>query len=115
MFQALKLGADGVCIGSLFAVCAESDLSGQEKMKFADAAEQPRVGHAWATHMNPDGSEVKLGDADAFGSSTSGDSRNVLADNRNVLADNLNASAAQIIDEIMNDFHKLRTVDAVSR
>ena len=92
VYEALRLGADAVCIGTLFAVSAESDLSVEEKLKFADAAGQPRSGDLWATHRNPDGSTVKLGNSDAF---------TYYGDNRRALRERVSTSASQIVDEIM--------------
>ena len=43
----------GCCVYRNF---VESDLSVEDKLKFADAASQPHSGDLWATRRNPDGS-----------------------------------------------------------
>jgi hypothetical protein len=58
-----------VCIGTLFVVSAESELTTEEKKKFAggivlpkDAPEAVKA----TTRLNPDGSKVKLGESSSF-------------------------------------------------
>ena len=109
MLHCLRLGADAVAIGTLFAVARESELSSADKIAFAEAAAaappspstkgSPKVA-APVTRTNPDGSVVKRGDASAFGKSYGYAGIN----NAAILATAVNLPAAEILDLFVEDF-----------
>ena len=58
-------GADAVCIGTLFAVAQESELTTEEKIAFAESTILPYTSKdsAKVFKKNPDGTTVRIGDS----------------------------------------------------
>jgi len=109
--ECLNLGADAVCIGTLFAVAAESDLTTEEKLKFARGIALPKGApgaEEVASRVNPDGSRVRAGESNSFATSLTGG-------RKNVLHDCVNMPAREIVDELMDDFYKFRTSNGINK
>ena len=96
-------------IGTLFAVAAESDLTTEEKLKFARGMSLPKgaPGAKEATsRVNPDGSTVRIGESNSFA---------FFGARKNILHDCVNMPAREIVDELMDDFYKCRTSNGIKR
>lgn len=103
ILKCMQLGADAVCIGTLFAVARESELSIDEKLAFAEGTMIPRTTLGTITRENPDGSAVRLGDSSSF---------RYAGERRNVLYDWVNAPASEIVDALMEEYAKQEMVEA---
>ena len=95
-------------IGTLFAVAAESDLTTEEKLRFARGMSLPKGPEASEAtqRVNPDGSTVRIGESNSFA---------FVGGRKNILHNCVNMPAREIVEELMDDFYKCRTSSGINK
>ena len=99
----------GLQIGTLFAVAAESDLTTEEKLRFARGMSLPKgapESKEAISRVNPDGSTVRIGESNSFA---------FVGGRKNILHNCVNMPAREIVEELMDDFYKCRTSTGVNK
>ena len=89
-------------------MAAESDLTTEEKLRFARGMSLP-VGAEAAeatSRINPDGSTVRIGESNSFA---------FVGGRKNILHNCVNMPAREIDEELMDDFYKCRTSTRINK